>query len=57
MSKNLDPVSEVREWRKQMMESWKGKSREEIRQELSELGEQFKKEMEEERTRKKASAA
>jgi hypothetical protein len=57
MSEILDPVSEVREWRRQVMESWKGKSREEIRRELNELGERFKKEMEEERTRKKAGAA
>jgi hypothetical protein len=41
MSEELDPVSEVREWRRKVEERWRGKSRAEIRQELRERGEKF----------------
>jgi hypothetical protein len=45
---SLKPVEEVREWRKKMVEKWKGKSREEIRRELNKAAEDFRREVEEE---------
>jgi hypothetical protein len=56
-NEELDAVSEAREWRRQMTESWKGKSWEEIKKELNDLGTEFRREMEEERSRKKEGAA
>lgn len=50
-------VSEVREWRRQVMESWKGKSWEEIQKELNERGDEFRKEKKEKRNQKMEGAA
>jgi hypothetical protein len=57
MKKDLDAVSEVREWRRQMTESWEGKSWEEIEKELNERGDEFRKKLKEESTQKKEGAA
>ena len=57
MKKNLDAVSEVREWRRQMTESWEGKSWEEIEKELNERGDEFRKKLKEENRQKKEGAA
>jgi hypothetical protein len=59
MRKDLDAVSEVREWRRQMMEGWKGKSWGEIEKELDEHCEEFEKRIrvEEELRQKKEGAA
>lgn len=57
MRNDLDAVSEVREWRRQVMESWKGKSWEEIEKQLDERCEKFEKKVEEERRRRNEGAA
>ena len=57
MKKDLDAVSEVREWRRQMTESWEGKSWEEIEKELNERGDEFRKKLKEENRQKKEGAA
>ena len=57
MTEELDPVSEVREWRRKMVERWKGKSREEIRRELQELGDTFRREQKEARNQRNEEAA
>jgi len=46
MREDLNPVEEVREWRRKMGEKWKGKSKEEIRMELNERAEAFRREAE-----------
>ena len=45
MKNDLDAVSEVREWRRQVMESWKGREWDDIQRELNERGEKFRREM------------
>jgi len=56
MKKELEAVSEVREWRRLMMESWKGKSWEEIRAGLNKHAAAYKKEREEEQNQKAGAA-
>ncbi len=57
MKKKLDAVEEVREWRRQMTEGWKGKSWKEIQDRLNRHVATWKKEREEEQEKKKAGAA
>lgn len=57
MKNDLDAVSEVREWRRQVKESWKGREWDDIQQELNERGEKFRREMEKERSQKQEGAA
>jgi hypothetical protein len=57
MKNELDAVSEVREWRRQMMESWKGKEWDDIQQELNERGEKFRREMGKKDAQEKEGAA
>ncbi|GEM_PF-2851399 len=57
MKMDLDPVDEVREWRKEVMKSWQGKDWEMIRQALNERGEQFMREAKEGVVQKKTGAA
>jgi hypothetical protein len=53
----IDPVSEVRAWREQVSEIWKGKKWEDIEQELEERAARLEREVEQERIRKNADAA
>jgi hypothetical protein len=57
MREDLKPVAEVREWRRQMVEKWKGKSKEEIRRELNKAAEDFRREVEAEQRHHKTGAA
>jgi hypothetical protein len=57
MREDLKPVEEVREWRRKMVEKWKGKSKEEIRRELNKAADDFRKEIEEEQRHHKTGAA
>jgi hypothetical protein len=57
MPEDLKPVAEVREWRRKMEEGWKGKSKEEIRQELNKAAEDFRKELETEQQQNKTGTA
>jgi hypothetical protein len=57
MREDLKPVEEVREWRRKMVEKWKGKSKEEIRRELNKAADNFRKEIEEEQRQHKTGAA
>lgn len=57
MREDLKPVAEVREWREKMAEKWKGKSKEEIRQELNKAAEDFRKEIEEEQQQQQKTGA
>jgi hypothetical protein len=53
----MDPVSEVRVWREQVSEAWKGKRWEEIDRELDERAERLEREIEQGRFMKKTDAA
>ena len=57
MPEDLKPVAEVRDWRRKMEEGWKGKSKEEIRQELNKAAEDFRKKLETEQQQNKTVTA